>query len=1739
MSACESPLLAISTLDPGRVRVHGRSGAGKLRASREDLVTAQRREDKVEKVGAGAWEEDAWDSDITKVDETMGFRESPYVLRSFGLFTVDFWLRKAALRLCTHAPPLPHGQERHLRILEMKEVTLLEIEAAQARGQHLESYEEHHLNAGPIVRRELAILRGERFYGEYFDHFVLLLIIANTIFLAMDDPTSKSYNKHLFQVSEMFFNSIFTVEMLLKWFAMGVVSLDEKLGFMSEPWNRLDFMVVIIGWLPQMLGLLATWGLMEGGHDANFTAIRTLRVLKVLKTFQRVKGMQKIVVSLFSCWDILVNVLQLMIFMYFVFAIIGVQLFRGGLRTRCVSMDGDGYVMDDYCGSSWAPCTCNQYSTSVGFQCPSYEDSGYNLKCSNRDPRTRRASGNMDHFGNPGELSFDNVGIGFLTVLTCTSLEGWVDIMYQYMDSYGPIITVYFVVMISLLAFFVLNLVIAVIYEAFSSYGGDDNIVTGAIKLKLDERNWLTPIDETVDSPVPAKDLKVESHISWRDGMEYCHPSRTVTGPFNKFLLHFAKLRDHCCAIVNSSKFYYLVNILIVSNTALLATEHEGQACTFTLTLCRLNVFFSLAFALEMALKLLGIGLRNYLSDGFNIFDGTIVLFSMIEIVLKPICRKADVCDGLKVTKGKSVQVLRALRLLRVTRAIKMVKRWKSMSLIVNAIVDSGPGLVNFCSLLLLFMIIYALLGMQLFGDKPAFEGEFYNFDSLYMSLLTVFVVTTGENWNDTLYSTMSVQPYLGAIYTASMYIFGNYIVVNIFLAILLNNFDESHVGADGEEDRNLYSELSKTNEASRMVQFVSNICSALTNRTMVALGMATDEPESTEVVDEVVEEEEDMHSSEDRSPRQLNRISSIKMYTDAFIDETMDSMQAKMSVGIYRRGPGGSKIFYNCFRATDLIDCLIDEKKVRNLGQAQRVANRMLELNLIERKFPLNETTFQDDSSLYGFSDTSRHRLFLLGLDDGGAIKDGERNNHSEELAKKRLAMSTGKSLGMDGRHWLRRRLIMMVTHPLFDNCVLVLIILSSLTLALDEPQKSTAEELLWPDKILGIVDLVMTVLFFLEMASKILAMGFIGDKRCYMHDYWNILDFLIVCVSLVTLYFSYLVKNANDLTYLKSLRTMRVLRPLRMINRNPGMKMVVKALFAALPEVANVGLVSFGFFLGFGIMGLALLRGQLQYCEGDDEYLSEEDCTGTYDVNGHSFNRKWVTSPSNFDNIGSSLLTLFEMATLEGWPGMMSHGMEASLLGREKNAQPVNSLFYVAFIVIGAFLVINLFVGVVVNKFQEAKSSQDDPNRSLFLTEEQQRWRDEMLSILRYKVPHVVQEPEVWRRVRMPIFIVVQSHLFETFIMIVILLNVAAISLSHWNSGPKWAILGQWLNLSFTFIFTMEMVLKLIGLSWGQYIRAAWNKFDFSIVILSLVDVTLPGHNEPLFALPVNMSLFRVLRVARIAKLIKNSPGLKALMSTMIKSFPSLINVGSLLLLLFFIFAVMGMNLYGGYIPLDENDDDDEEVRECKCVMATFSPRKIHLANHLLLLCIHLPSKVPKDQGFLHKYSNFDTFAIAMLTLFRSLTGEDWNGIMHTLLSEGSNSAVVYFLSFTLLSNFILLNLVVAVILENFADFMDPGDPTETGKESDHVLMDKFREGWLEVDSKTELIIPDFMIVKLLYAIEPPLGFKGLREPIFHPPKGNYEALLKHTQFMVDYVRELNIYTTSDGNMHYVSSY
>lgn len=101
---------------------------------------------------------------------------------------------------------------------------------------------------------------------------------------------------------------------------------------------------------------------------------------------------------------------------------------------------------------------------------------------------------------------------------------------------------------------------------------------------------------------------------------------------------------------------------------------------------------------------------------------------------------------------------------------------------------------------------------------------------------------------------------------------------------------------------------------------------------------------------------------------------------------------------------------------------------------------------------------------------------------------------------------------------------------------------------------------------------------------------------------------------------------------------------------------------------------------------------------------YLRDQsECVGTYtDDFGREQERVWVNAYGNFDNIGNGLLTLFEVSSLEGWPGIMARSMDIVDGGQQINGSPANALFFVLFVIIGSFFMVNLFVGVVVNKFQ-----------------------------------------------------------------------------------------------------------------------------------------------------------------------------------------------------------------------------------------------------------------------------------------------------------------------------------------------------------------------------------------------------------------------------------------------------
>eukprot|EP01083_Nonionella_stella_P005220 15136_1 len=176
---------------------------------------------------------------------------------------------------------------------------------------------------------------------------------------------------------------------------------------------------------------------------------------------------------------------------------------------------------------------------------------------------------------------------------------------------------------------------------------------------------------------------------------------------------------------------------------------------------------------------------------------------------------------------------------------------------------------------------------------------------------------------------------------------------------------------------------------------------------------------------------------------------------------------------------------------------------------------------------------------------------------------------------------------LGADNK--FRVAVVQLLSNDWFERFVLLLIFLSAVFLALDEPRIDKNGFLF---TFLFYADWVVTFLFTIEMILKQIAMGVFMHRGSYFRNGWNMLDGFIVAVSLLNLFF-------GNLKFFKGLRALRALRPLRMISRFPEMKIVVNSVFATVPALANVAILAILFLFVFSIVAVQQFSGRLLRCE------------------------------------------------------------------------------------------------------------------------------------------------------------------------------------------------------------------------------------------------------------------------------------------------------------------------------------------------------------------------------------------------------------------------------------------------------------------------------------------------------------------------------------------------------------
>eukprot|EP00198_Chlamydomonas_reinhardtii_P003576 XP_001692912.1 voltage-gated Ca2+ channel, alpha subunit [Chlamydomonas reinhardtii] len=588
---------------------------------------------------------------------------------------------------------------------------------------------------------------------------------------------------------------------------------------------------------------------------------------------------------------------------------------------------------------------------------------------------------------------------------------------------------------------------------------------------------------------------------------------------------------------------------------------------------------------------------------------------------------------------------------------------------------------------------------------------------------------------------------------------------------------------------------------------------------------------------------------------------------------------------------------------------------------------------------------------------------------------------------------------------HPLRIAAAVLINHRWFDNVMLVVILASSATLAIDTPRLDKSSPL---GHAVAILDIIFTSIFTLEMCIKLVAKGVVLHPHAYLRNGWDVLDGFIVLTSLLSVGISGAGAGA-----LKAVRLVRALRPLRLVKRWRGMRLVVETLIRSLPTLAEV--VAFGAFMFaiFGILGVQLFAGRFSICnqvvingtlvssrsecvEGVEFTCSEDDVCD--DGPGSTAARWWGPPMRNFDHLGRALLTLFTVVTLDGFMEVAWSCMDA--VGYDEvpqlNAAPWMGLYVIAFVFLGSFFWVNVLVSVIIDHYTRLVEEEGD----LLVTKQAK----EYMKI--FKFERVGKD--VWKGgcppdsgwLRRCAWATGSHRWFDQMVLATICINIAAMAAVYDGSSRDYDVALGMVNVACTLIFAVEAAVKITALGWPKYWRDNWNKLDLFIVLVSIPDIvaTFTSHN----AATGIVTAMRLLRVCRMFKLIRGAKGLRTLFNTLISSLPAIGNVGSLLLLIMYIYAIIGINMYGGYgSPFDN------------------------------------PGSI----------ADYNDIGAAMATQFRLFSADGWGDLMAQGMGCNGNQyqcdtgaaalgAAFFFCSFVLLATFIMLNLVIAVVLDNFID-------------------------------------------------------------------------------------------------------
>ncbi|KAG4073861.1 hypothetical protein HA402_014066 [Bradysia odoriphaga] len=1413
---------------------------------------------------------------------------------------------------------------------------------------------------------------------------------------------------------------LFSAEMVAKMHIRGI--LKGEVPYFKDHWCQFDASMVVFLWLSITLQIFEMLGIVQRFSSLSIIrAPRPLIMIRFVRVFLKFSMPKKRINQIFKrSSQQIYNVTLFFLFFMSLYGLLGVQFF-GELKNHCVLNTTENEFLT--INSLAIPDTFCSTDPDSGYQCPS------GMKCLK-----------MDFLSNyvMGFNGFEDLYTSIFTVYQAASQEGWVFIMYRAIDSLPAWrAAFYFSTMIFFLAWLVKNVFIAVITETFN-------------------------------------EIRVQVQFRARGQIQNSAASQMLTGDDTCWKLitiddskHGGIAPDLCHAILRSPYFRMIVMTVILANgivTASMNFKHDGRPRqVFYEHYYYIELAFTFFLDLETLFKIYCLGWRSYQKHSIHKFELLLAIGTTLHVL-----------PGLYLSGLTYFQVLRVVRLI---KASPMLEGF------VYKIFGPGKKLGSLIIFTMCLLVVSSSISMQLF----CFLCDFTKFETFPEAFMSMFQILTQEAWvevmDETMIRTSKTLTPLVAMYFILYHLFVTLIVLSLFVAVILDNLelDEDIKKLKQLKFREQSAEIKETLPFrlrvfekfpdSPQMTILHKIPSDFTLPKVresfmkqFVIELESDDPMAMESSKRPISEcwESNVVFRKQKPVRIMNKTSKVRsvgcsLRKSAITHIINDSNNQRLMLGDSAMLPvaGGKSGLKPQGTITHQKQWRADQKKFGSRSIRRSVRSGSIKLKQTYEH--LMENGDIGAASRVTSSRARPHELDIKLLQAKRQQAEMRRNQREEDLRENHPFFDT--PLFVVPRESRFRKICQIIVHGRYDaklkdpltgkerkvqykslhnflglvtylDWVMIFITtISCISMMFETPQFRVMENV-----VLQVAEYAFVIFMSLELTLKILADGLFFTPKAYIKDVASALDVFIYIVS--TTFLIWMPKSVPSNSSAQLLMILRCVRPLRIFTLVPHMRKVVYELCRGFKEILLVSTLLILLMFVFASYGVQLYGGRLARCN-DPTIIKRADCVGVF------MRRVFVTKmklqpgfnesyPSmlvprvwanprrfNFDNIGDAMLALFEVLSFKGWLDVRDVLIKA--------VGPVHAIYIHIYIFLGCMIGLTLFVGVVIANYSENKGT-------ALLTVDQRRWCDLKKRLKIAQPLHLPPRPD-GRKFRAFVYDITQHIIFKRCIAVVVLVNSMLLSIT-WIKDEIHTERLVIISTLLTFVFVIEVVMKNIAFTPRGYWQSRRNRYDLLVTVAGVVwiflQTTLRSH--------LSYFIGFMVVILRFFTITGKHTTLKMLMLTVgVSVCKSFFIIFGMFLLVFF-YALAGTILFG---------------------------------------------TVKYGEG-IGRRANFGSPITGVAMLFRIVTGEDWNKIMHDCMVQppyctisanywetdcgNFTASLVYFCTFYVIITYIVLNLLVAIIMENFSLFYS--------NEEDALLsyadIRNFQNTWNIVDIHQRGVIP-----------------------------------------------------------------